>query len=329
MGGPQSGTGHSAEWQRAYLSARPEESAQNQLVSQLALPIGDAQTREQAQRVNVLRSLFSELDSNAAKRLYDRLSNSGDSLGQLFYLTLHHSTRAELMGILDAARRSHDRDIGPDHRGTDDGKTPPPSPVPPFTGTGRPPQQPTWTGPATQVPPPSPPPWWLPWLTDPPQKPIAPPPAGPGIISKLTKLTGHGAAMLGGLMLLGLPASVVQAAIAAALAALVDGETFGRAGELAAKEILKWQLEQKGLKGHVLDLNQKPFRKNFPGIDLMSSVRPWQVKMWGVTSKGSKFDVAMSIANAMVDLYGGGSKDPPAEPGAFVLGPLEAAIRGR
>jgi hypothetical protein len=39
MGNPQTSTGHSVEWQGAYLTAAPEDRALNQLVSQLALPI--------------------------------------------------------------------------------------------------------------------------------------------------------------------------------------------------------------------------------------------------------------------------------------------------
>jgi hypothetical protein len=108
--------------------------------------------------------------------------------------------------------------------------------------------------------------------------------------------------MLGGLMLI-LPGEAVAAAIAAATAVFGEGGTFARAGEVAAKEMLKWTLKQSGLPWDPFDVNE--IRKNFPGIDLMSSIRPLQVKIFGIDAKASKFEVAMRIVNAMESLYGG------------------------
>jgi hypothetical protein len=64
--------------------------------------------------------------------------------------------------------------------------------------------------------------------------------------------------------------------------------------------MLKWTLEAKGLAQNVYDLNE--IMKRFPGVDLIDRVRPWQVKMWGVDGKRTKFQVAMDVANAMVNL---------------------------
>jgi hypothetical protein len=111
----------------------------------------------------------------------------------------------------------------------------------------------------------------------------------------------HSAALMIGGLLVTLPADAVSAALAAALAVFGEGGTAARAGEMAAKEMLKWTLKQKGLAQHVFDLNN--ISKRFPGVDLISSIRPWQIKMWGVKGTGSKFDVAMKIANEMVLLF--------------------------
>lgn len=138
------------------------------------------------------------------------------------------------------------------------------------------------------------------------KKPPVLPPArtGPGVLDwlqdRLTHATHSAALMIGGL-LLALPAEAVAAAIAAAASAFAEGATTARAGEKAAAEMLKWTLKKAGLPQDLFDLND--VMKRFPGIDLISKVRPWQVKMWGVNSKRSKWEVAMDIANAMVDLF--------------------------
>jgi hypothetical protein len=293
-------TGHSQQWQRAFHSAAPADRAQNELVSQLALPISAGQTQAEARRVSALQGLFVGLDPTTASRMYGRLSNSGDSLGQLFDLTLHHATRASLMGVL-AAKRANHHENGPDRRAPP--SPPQPSPIPPpgphpkqIQGQQAP------TDPTIPIPPPPPDPWWAPRVTGPQQTPITPPTTGPGILRRLLNMGRPGVAMLGGLMAALSPEAVI-AALEAALASLMEGSTFGRAGEVAAREILKRQLELKGLPGHVFDLNT--IRKNFPGMDLITSVRPWQVKTWGVNSTRDKIDVAMSIVNSMVDLYAG------------------------
>lgn len=315
MGEPRPLAGHSVEWQGAYLTAAPEDRAQNQLVSQLALPIGASQTREQAQRVAALRTLFSTLDPSTAYRLYDRLDSSDDSLGRLFHLTLHHATRASLMSLLNTIRHAPDRGIGPTSRGTNDPKVVPPLP-----------KSVTDTGPISKAPrpkpkpviPPSPPRPW-PWPPNRPQMPnVLPPPThGPGVIDWLSdQLTrsSRAAGMIAGLMLI-LPREAVAAAVAAAAAVFGEGgtfaragkmaakEIFARAGEMAAKEMLKWTLNHTGLPWGLYDVYE--ISKNFPGIDLMSSIRPLQVKTFGIDAKVTKFEVAMRIANEMERLYGG------------------------
>ena len=109
MGIPRSIFGHSLEWQQAYLTASPEDSAQRDLVAQLALPIGASQTREQAKRVEALQKLIAGITPAAARRMYQRLNGNSDALGQLFHLTLHHTTRKTLLGQLDAKQRDNDR----------------------------------------------------------------------------------------------------------------------------------------------------------------------------------------------------------------------------
>ena len=299
MGNPRASTGHSVKWQDAYLTAAPEDRAQNQLVSHLALPIGASQTREQAQRVDALRTLFSTLEPSTAYRLYDRLGSSDDLLGRLFHLTLHHATRGSLMSLLNVTRHAQDRGIGPVSRGTDDRKVvpPPPKPVPPPGPVPEPPR------PKPVIPPPPPPPWPPP-RHGPGPSPWPPPKHGPGILNWLSdQLTrsGQAAAMIGGLLLI-LPGEAVAAAIAAATAVFGEGGTFARAGEMAAKEMLKWTLKQSALPWRVFDVNE--ISKRFPGIDLMSSIRPWQVKMWGVDARVTKFEVAERIVRAMELLYG-------------------------
>src|SRR5262245_34884518 len=127
--------GHSLKWQQAYLTSRPEDSAQRALVDQLALPISASQTREQAKRVDALRAQIALTEKRTAERMYDRLTSRSDSLGNLFHLTLHPTTIKSLIGELDAKRHEIDRGATPDKRGTDDKGTqnrriPPPQPNP-------------------------------------------------------------------------------------------------------------------------------------------------------------------------------------------------------
>lgn len=129
MGSAQ--TGHSLEWQQAYVTAAPQDAAQQVLVSQLALPMGASQTPQQAKRVDALRGVIAGLDVGTAKRLYGRLSNSHDPLGHLFTLTLHRVTRNSLLGLLDAKRHSLDRGTAPVNRATDQRTTAPTTPIPP------------------------------------------------------------------------------------------------------------------------------------------------------------------------------------------------------
>lgn len=137
------------------------------------------------------------------------------------------------------------------------------------------------------------------------KKPKLPPiKRGPSIIDWLSDQLTHSssAAMMIGGLLLTLPAEAVGAAIAAAVGAFAEGEGAARAGELAAKEMFKWTLKQKGLAQNVYDLNE--IMKRFPGVDMIEPLRPWQVKMWGVDGTRPKFKVAMDVANAMEKLYG-------------------------
>jgi hypothetical protein len=82
---------------------------------------------------------------------------------------------------------------------------------------------------------------------------------------------------------------------------LRSGGTIARAGEIAAKQILLRRLKSKGIT-RVFDLNSK--WANFPGLDLISADRGWQVKMWGVFSNEPKSKVAGRIVNDIMRLYG-------------------------
>jgi hypothetical protein len=166
MGEPRSISGHSLEWQQAYLMATPEDSAQRDLVAQLALPVGENQTREQAQRVEVIQTQIALMDPRTAYRLYQRLTSPGDALGQLFHLTLHHTTRKSLLGYLDAKRHDYDRGTAPVSRSTDNRNVPQPRPVP------SPPPKPVQD---TDIPWP---PWWKPVKPGPPTPPHITTPPG-------------------------------------------------------------------------------------------------------------------------------------------------------
>ena len=148
MGNSNAITRHSLDWQRAHKASAPQDQAQSDLVVQLAFPIGASQTREQAKRVHELAAQFSRMDPATAQRLYDRLSNRDDALGQLFELTLHHFTRKSLLSLLDVTR--HGQGTGPTTRGTDN-RQPPPPPNPQLKPLVPPPPKPP------DLPPPKPP----------------------------------------------------------------------------------------------------------------------------------------------------------------------------
>ncbi|MBX3085687.1 MAG: hypothetical protein KF716_28880 [Anaerolineae bacterium] len=101
------------------MTAAPEDSAQRDLVTQLAVPIGEKQTREQARRVEAIQTQITHLDIRTADRLYQRLTSQSDALGNLFHLTLHHVTRASLISLLNAKRHGFHRGTDPISRMTD------------------------------------------------------------------------------------------------------------------------------------------------------------------------------------------------------------------
>ena len=139
----------------------------------------------------------------------------------------------------------------------------------------------------------------------PPRKTISPPAKiGPGILDWLEDLlasSGSTALTVAGLAL-GFPKLALAAALAAAAAVFEAKGTFARAGEEAAKEMLKWRLENKGLAPrHVFDLNS--LRTNFPGLDLISPLESWQVKVFGIDSQADVETLARRYVQAMLRLY--------------------------
>jgi outer membrane protein OmpA-like peptidoglycan-associated protein len=108
-------------------------------------------------------------------------------------------------------------------------------------------------------------------------------------ISQWLKDALSGVAQMAGIAISGLiaaiPASVLEEAIEAAwlvfqLEKLPANSLVGTAGERAAQVIAKWALERAGVSGKVFDVNT--LRKNFPGIDLLTTSRPYSVKTYGV-----------------------------------------------
>jgi hypothetical protein len=167
--------GHSLEWQQAYMTSAPEDGAQRNLVAQLALPMNAGQTREQAQRVQALQAQITLMEPATARRMYARLTSRADSLGNLFYLTLHPATIRSLLTQLNAKQHESDRGTAPvqratDNHGTDNRGT---TPVPPHQ---RPPKRDTRPGPSQPPRPPgddNPPPWKPPRVVSP--FPVPPP----------------------------------------------------------------------------------------------------------------------------------------------------------
>ena len=114
------------------------------------------------------------------------------------------------------------------------------------------------------------------------------PGSGTGI-SQWLKDSLSGVAKMAGIAISGLvwaiPAPVLEKAIEAAwlvfqLENLSPNSLVGKAGERAARVIAKWALEKAGVSGNVFDVNI--LQKNFPGFDLLTSLRPYSVKTYNV-----------------------------------------------
>ena len=267
---------HSPAWQQAYRAAAPEDSAQRDLITQLALPIGEGQTREQARRVEALEAQITLMDPSTAERLYIRLTDPADALGILFHSTLHHVTVKSLLAQLDTKRHELRQETIPVPQGTASVKrrryiqqTPRVGPASPQPEPQQPkePQNPPCTDPGPPVSPYRvPPPWMAPWVGQ---------PEDPGgsrswIWPSLTK----GAGMLGMTVSVGLRSLSTVALEKAIEAAWLVFQTtdaapttvMGMAGEAAAEAFLA---EILGLHpASVRNLND--FMANFPLVDLIS-----------------------------------------------------------
>jgi outer membrane biosynthesis protein TonB len=304
------------EWQRAHAAAKPEDDAQRRFVGLLEQPIDAAETRKLAQRKRQLQALVDEMPQASASRMRQRLADPNDALRQFMTYELSTPLRADLVKRLATREATGSRSIGPQQRGTVTPPVPPPGPDP---TQQMPPPAPTLPPAPTQKPKPPPPP---PPRSKTKPKPGPPKPAdrprrkprtklppvrkGPDLLDWLEDLLSHSgktALTVAGLAL-SIPASALAAALAAAAAAVAGGESLSRAGELAAKEMLKSTLEQEGFDpGRVCDLNDL-LRKNFPGLDLISPQQAWQVKVKGITSLADLDTLAGRYVNDMLTLYG-------------------------
>jgi hypothetical protein len=302
----QARTGHSPEWQLAYVSSGPEDSAQRELVAQLALPMNADQTREQAKRVQTLEAQITLMAPATAQRMYGRLTQHNDALGDLFHLTLHPQTISTLLSQLDAKRHELNRSLTPEthataNRGTQNTATqnratPPVGPTRPRD------QQP----PTTRLPPPPPKlpqprtttplPWQPPWMYDP--QPDSQPSGRDWTWSVLTAA----ASMLGMTVSVGvraIPSGALAKAFEAAWIVFQTTEgapaaVVGMAGEAAAEALLP---ELLGIDAAaVRNLNE--LATNFPLLDLSSSRWLASVKTRGVLSTLAQSALTKSLRSA-------------------------------
>jgi hypothetical protein len=99
------------------------------------------------------------------------------------------------------------------------------------------------------------------------------------------------------------PLGVLGSVLTAVGSAIAEGSSAARAGEVAAREVMKWTLEQKGFGADaVRDVNE--LRKNFPGIDLATRENPVQVKVLDLAGNQSKLTVGRAIAHEKLKLAG-------------------------
>jgi hypothetical protein len=309
MGNPNAITGHSLDWQRAYTASAPQDQAQSELIAQLGLPMGASQTRDQAKRVDALAAQFSLMDPTRARRLYARLSNRGDALGQLFELTLHPLTQTSLLGLLRATGNGHDRGTGPTARGTDNRQPPPPrkSLIPPPVVPQPPSPIPTPPQPRSPIPMPPQPGPQGPRIIDPPD-----PDSRSWIWGPLTRVAGLlGVTLSAGLRILN-PALLEAAADAAWLVFQTEEGSltalYGRAGEAAAEAILPAVL---GV-NPALVKNLNDYVANIPVVDIATPFGLPSVKVRGVASalQGSALDSYLRSAytSVLYDLIVGGPR---------------------
>lgn len=318
MGNPSAITGHSLEWQQAYVASAPQDGAQRELVNQLAIPMGASETAKQAKRVDALSAQFSVMDPRTAGSLYARLQNRGDALGQLFELTLHPATQKSLLSLLDATRHGNDR--GTLNRGTQ--PTQPVTPVkksPPKPPVIPPHYTPMHVAP-TKQPPPQPPiqlpsPWtppWLDWLSDD-QYPAPANQDDPAWVwSPIRAAAGAlGLTMSVGLRVLSNP--LVEKAVEAAWLVFQTEEgglaaLYGMAGEAAAEVILSRAL---GV-DPALVVNLNNVAANFPLVDVATPKGFFSVKVKGVASTLAGDELQASIRSQytsdLFDLAVGGPK---------------------
>jgi hypothetical protein len=299
MGGPnRSIIGHSLEWQQAYLTSAPEDSAQRNLVAQLALPINAGQTREQARRVEALQAQITLMEPVTAQRMHARLTSRADSLGNLFNLTLHPATIQSLLAQLNAKQHESERGTAPVQRATDNhgkdnrGITPvPPSKTQPKKDTTPQPPQPPRPAQDDKPPPWTPPKPWSPFPVPPPwmqDENLATDPKSSNSQSWAERTLVSAAAFLGMTVSVGLRAisnPAMEKAIEAAwlVFQITEAEPaalIGMAGEAAAEAFLADIIGVDA--GLVRNLND--LEPNFPLLDLISPRFVASVKTRGVLS---------------------------------------------
>jgi hypothetical protein len=105
------------EWERARQNAHPQDDAQKRLVELLQQPIGAREVGRLATRKHALQDLVEGIPNAEASRMYTRVSDPKDALGQFTTFELSRSLRDELVDRLAARRRGAARGVDPQQRG--------------------------------------------------------------------------------------------------------------------------------------------------------------------------------------------------------------------
>lgn len=280
---------------------RPTDEHQRRLVRYLAEPIGASERSKIVDRSRRLKDLVTDLSPPAAAAMLGRLENPSDPLARLFKLELATWHRNRLVSQLRASALAEDRGTTPQARGLDPPPVPPsaPPPIPPPPPTPPEPPKPP-TPPQVPDPPPGPPPE-PPKAPKPPRTkpPGAKPPTpkvddddglsiwdwftdkafdvGRALRDSIGAAMGIGVVGVAGIftadrLLRTVPEYVLAEALQRAFNHLARSpltrtwsmnRAVGRAGELAADHIARWQLRSKP--GGFVDLNA--LQGNFPVAD--------------------------------------------------------------
>ncbi|WP_369134816.1 hypothetical protein [Modestobacter sp. I12A-02662] len=118
MGGGPGGGPPFPEWERARRNARPDDDAQKRLVELLQQPIGGQDLGRLAARRQALQDLVEGIPQAEASRMYRRVADPRDPLGQFLTYELSTALRDDLVDRLAARERGAARGIDPPQRST-------------------------------------------------------------------------------------------------------------------------------------------------------------------------------------------------------------------